>query len=121
MQVMKQSHGWSPVEDSIMQMENSNHSSFIQSPISPDQNESVHLQNIQDRSSLAKSVLFFCEQCYGPLVPTAQCHICKKTSHRQCVQCYFQTVSGKHDSCKNLIIYSKSKSKQSTNSMVFKK
>ena len=118
---MKQSHGWSPVEDSIIQMEDSGHNSFLHSPISPDQNESLHLKNIQDGTSLAKSVLFFCEKCSGPLVPTAQCHICKKTSHRKCVQCYSQMVSGKHDSCKNLIIFTNSKSKQSKNRRVLKK
>jgi hypothetical protein len=108
---MKQSQGSVPVEDSLILMENSFPKSLVHRPISPDQSELVHLKNIQDRDILAKSVLFFCEKCHGPLVPIAQCHVCKKTSHRQCVQCYFQKISGKHDSCKNLVIFAKFRSK----------
>lgn len=109
---MNKFQGSSPVEDPFFQMQNPNQNPIVPGPISPDQSESEHLTDFKDRDGLAKRVLFFCEQCHGPLAPIAQCCVCKKATHRQCTQCNFQMISEKHDSCKNLIIYSKFSSKR---------
>ena len=55
-------------------------------------------------SLLAKSVLFACSQCDGPLVPSSYCIICKKTAARYCANCGSIRDMGIHDSCKNLVI-----------------
>jgi hypothetical protein len=118
---MKQSQGSVPVEDSLIQMENSPPNYIVKSPVSLDQSELVHLKDDSDRNNLAKSILFGCERCCGPLVPIADCQICQKASMRQCVECKFQVVSGKHDSCKKLIIFAKFSSKRFLNKKEIKK
>ncbi len=55
-------------------------------------------------SILAKSVLFACSQCDGPLVPSSYCIVCKKTAIRCCNQCGTIRDMGIHDSCKDVII-----------------
>lgn len=109
---MNKSQGSVPVEGSLFQMEKSNKNSTTNSQFFPDQSELVFLKDSKDRNSLAKSILFSCQHCSGPLVPIAECQVCKKPSIRQCVKCSLEIFSGKHDVCKNLIIYAKFSTKR---------
>ena len=55
-----------------------------------------------ERSTLARNILFACEDCDGPMVPISHCIICKKTSHRRCVKCASKVRLDIHKSCECL-------------------
>ena len=91
---MKQVDGLSPL---IPEMRDSSQS-LVNFPYS--ENHSLNYE----RSTLARSILFACEDCDGPMVPISHCIICKKTSHRRCVKCASKIRLDIHKSCECLAL-----------------
>lgn len=113
---MRQSQGSVPVDGELINGDSLAPKTIHYSPVNQDQSDFFHQINPKDRNSLAKSILFSCSQCCGPLVPIADCHVCKKTSVRKCVRCNFENESINHEYCKNLVIFLKFSSIISKNS-----
>ena len=60
--------------------------------------------SIIDNSSLTKTVLFVCDSCNGPLVPSSLCTVCKKTAIRMCVKCGNTKKTNPHTTCCDLLL-----------------
>ena len=60
--------------------------------------------SIIDNSSLTKTVLFVCDSCDGPLVPSSLCTVCRKTATRICVNCGITKKTSTHTICCDLIL-----------------
>lgn len=60
--------------------------------------------SIIDNSSLTKTVLFVCDLCDGPLVPSSLCTVCKKTATRVCVKCGNAKKTNTHTTCCDLLL-----------------
>jgi len=58
-------------------------------------------------TTLAKSILFSCIKCDGPLVPSRKCQVCHKASFRTCTSCGNEVPNGAHDSCNYTILLCK--------------
>jgi|SRR3972149_6583879 len=72
-----------------------------------------------NKKNLAKSVLFACELCNGPLVPSSACIICKKASSRTCLKCNLRKLTGTHLLCCYSILENQSKFNHGTEMMIF--
>lgn len=64
------------------------------------------VNSVIDNSSLTKTVLFVCDSCDGPLVPSSLCTICKKTATRICVKCGNAKKTNTHTTCCDLLLLS---------------
>src|SRR3989344_1386578 len=73
------------------------------SPLHPKKSE-FDEDFIIDNSSLTRTVLFVCDFCDGPLVPSSLCTICKKTVTRVCVKCGNAKKTSPHTICCDLIL-----------------
>jgi hypothetical protein len=64
-----------------------------------------------DGNVLAK-VLFICNKCDGPLVPSENCPVCERACVRKCVKCENEVFTGNHLACEYLVLLSKLRSKR---------
>lgn len=77
----------------------------------PITSESIEQTLLHAGNTLVKNVYFACIKCDGPLVPSSQCTVCKKTSYRRCVSCTNEIPTGNHDSCNYLVLLGSLRSK----------
>ena len=86
--------------------EGQNQSLLSKSQISPElpgHIKSKDRQNDFVSSNFQCDFLYACENCDGPLVPTALCIVCKRAANRECLHCQKRIVAGTHSSCSTLI------------------
>ncbi len=57
-----------------------------------------------DGNALAKTILFVCKECEGPITPSSSCLVCKRTSQRKCTKCENKVSYGSHQSCEYLAL-----------------
>ena len=58
-------------------------------------------------SNFPCNFLYACENCDGPLAPTAVCLVCKRATIRKCLHCQRDIITGTHLSCSTLIFFAK--------------
>lgn len=92
-----------------MQSKNSSHFDDSMSSIASREYEfstkvELDKNSIIDNSSLSKTVLFVCDSCDGPLVPSSLCTVCRKTATRTCVNCGTTKKTSTHTICCDLIL-----------------
>ena len=76
----------------------------------------THSQPItsKDDGILSKSIFYACNRCDGALVPISTCIFCKRPSLRSCTNCDMTIDTRYHESCKILISFVNTISKNST-------
>ena len=95
--------GIAPASNSLPEMKNSYRCLLHKEPDRVAKNPSNHKLS-PSGGILAKSILFACSLCDGPLIQASQCIVCKKTAIRRCIHCGSIRDLAIHDSCKNLVI-----------------
>lgn len=99
---MKKTQGSNPINDSTSPPLESFQSTpaILQTKFPKLIEEKFHI----DGNTLAKSILFSCHKCDGPLVPSLQCPVCNKTSFRKCTKCKNEIPCGSHQACEVLLL-----------------
>lgn len=94
-------------------IEEQNQSLISKNHYSPQSSDSPKHENRQENdfvsSNFQCNFLYACENCDGPLAPTAVCIVCKRASIRKCLHCQRDIITGTHLSCDTLISFAKSK------------
>jgi hypothetical protein len=101
---MNNTQGLNPINGQMSYREEASNTAPTNSPrlgISELIEQKLHI----DGNSLAMDVLFACHKCDGPLVPSSECTVCKRTSLRKCAKCGHEVPHGHHQSCEFLILF----------------
>jgi len=77
------------------------------SPKLPDYIKSENRHKNIVSSNFPCNFLYACENCDGPLAPTALCIVCRRASARKCLHCQRNIITGTHLSCSTLIVFAK--------------